>query len=516
MLGGGRTISAGIGIPHGAGHLMRDDDFVQAVQQIARDVVEVETPGSGTADRDWATISAAGAIVVQTARGTMSVSKLETGTYQVTRNSAFPTISSETGAAPQVTPRSLATVSSEATVTDFFWFTTTNPNNARSIIGWDSLKEDVWATDYDHDTAFTGNPDRIAIGSPFNALPEVYLYLPTGFTNLNQENVGDTLILDMTYRLAFVQARNNDGSQETTLIYDIDSLAVVFNCYVDIGGPNACRILGHSDDYFIIKQNADWKIFSRDADGLPDTSLGTYAGSPSGTGYKDFLVDNNGHFWGVNSTTPKDWVLFPISGGYTAAVKDGGAEGIMDRIYDFNPNDNSIYFMTNFDGSDCILKKISCDSPYTVTTIATYSSTYDAGTADETLQDITTLKFTPDYQHLIAVRGGDSANYPHLFVVDPDDGSLDAAISLPSPYSNNYGVEGVVVLGEFVVTMGNQVLQVINYVLGGVGSDLDFIPPLFGARMSSTTSAIVEFWNPEALPARVKMDCGFHIEFSRD
>jgi hypothetical protein len=219
--------------------------------------------------------------------------------------------------------------------------------------------------------------------------------------------------------------------------------------------------------------------------------------------------------WLVSSGTPADWALIDPTVA-SVSLKDPGAGGVSTNLAAFRASENAIYFL---DSAGTDLYKILCDSPFTITklTSSAYNSTLNGTTAPTTIVNATTMEFTPDESALIFVRGGDVDDHPYIILVDRTDGSIDQAVSLPSPLANNYGVSYVVVLDDVLITMGDQRLQLINYQFPGTGSSSGaFTPPLFASRMSSTTTAIVEFWDPEKLPQKVKMDCGFHIEFARD
>jgi DNA-binding beta-propeller fold protein YncE len=505
-------LSGRVGVPDGA-YRMLNDPVERAVENVIRNELTLtqliqDQESGGTATRDWATFDEDGVVVVQNENDTLSCTKLSTGTYQVTRNSTFP---AGPAAAPLVTPLSVATASTSTEVALRQWFTTISPDASEGGVQYDPVTGNVWATDFDHSTGST--IDRLAIGLPTSVLPEFYFNLPSAYPELNVFK-GETLILDLTYRIAFVQVRNAAGTINTTLFVDMDTFDVLTDTQSAEGGTQTV-LIGFSDDHLLMMNGSSIAIWSRDAGGLPDTDLGTYSnpGSTGSVGFKTGLVDNDGQFWFVDSAAPKNWEHYPISGGFAQVTHDAGADGIDATVYCHNPADNCIYFLTV---GHTYLKKILCTSPYTITQIngTAYSTTYDASTADETIKDAIAMEFASDGSELILIRPGD--DHPYLFLVDPTDGSIDVALSLPVEFSSNYELNRIAIWGNYIATIGNQYLQVINYVIAGEGSALTFTPPLFGSRMTSTTTAIVEFWNPEALPNKVKMDAGFHIEFARD
>lgn len=499
-----------IAVPTDLNMLRRKDDPLANY-----DPSTISIDGGESAERDWATVDADGNIVVQTERNTLSSTRLGTGTYKVTRDTAFPTINGFPGTAPIVCPLSTETESPTIDTLNRQWFTTQLPETEGSHVLYDPVKDLVWATDIDHAASSSGQPDRIAIGNMFAEAPEVYLYLPAAFPRLFLQEA-DTLNIDLTYRLAFVQATALAGTR-TTLIYDMDSYELLEDSNATTGGTQRV-VAGHTDDALFIFGDTVIMVYSRDDDGLFDTLLDSESANTAeeAIGFKWGLESNDGHLWYKNGVSPPEWAEFDVAGGSAnVSSHDAGFRGIADRLYDYNPIDNCIYYLTS-SSSDFHLMKILCASPYTVTQITStaYSETYDVNTADETIVGCVTMRFTPDYSRIVVLRGGGSP-FPYFYLIDPSSGAIEVAFALPGGLSRNYSVETIVSLAGVVVSIGSYNLQIISYTAGSAGTAQDDDPVLIKSRMTSSTEAIVETYRAFD-QNKIKTDCGFHIEFARD
>lgn len=498
MFSGG-TVSAGIGIPTGQGALMRDEDFRTAVENVVNDMPTTTT----TLTRDWATFDEDGTILEQGATQALSWEQLGTGTYKVTSITSGSFL-------PQATVLSAEIEEPELTTSNRLWFTTTSPDNTDAHVLYDPVKDVVWGTDVDHVTSFvSGLPDRIAIGDMFAETPEVYLYLPSAFPILFAQQA-DTLFLDLEYRLAFIQASSTGGTR-TTLIYDMDSYTLLQSSNAETGGTERV-IIGHTSTHFLLRGDGNLFVWSRDANGLLDSLTDTEA--DVAIGFKYGIESSSGDLWYRDSSAPADWRQISLAGGsFSGNTRDGGTNSIADRIYDYNPTDNCIYYLNN-NVADLHLMKILCESPFTVTELNGTAYPNDLGDPTVTLLDAVALRFTPDYSQIVVIRGQGSA-VPWFYLVDPADGSIDTEFALPNDLGVNYGVETIVSLAGQVVSIGSNNLQLINYTVGDGGSSVTQEPRTIHTRKLSDTEALVETFISHN-PGRVKIDSGFHIEFVRD
>lgn len=502
--------SGKFGEPEGPG-LLRKTTPLDPVKDPRFDPGSPGPGDSSVALEEWAAFDEDAVLVEQGALNSLTCALLDIGTYRVT--------SSISGIGrPFVTPMSTATSEPEVSTTSAQWFTDTS-NVDEFTIKFDPVTGKLFANDYGHSEE-VGGPDRIVFGLPTDLTPS-YWYLPPEFPQMTAYK-GKTFLVDLTYRLLMIQVRAADNDPlDTTIFVDMDNFTVHPDDMVAINGATLQSVVvGFSDDHLVVYAPGGHQLWSRDGDGLPDTLIATYsgAGGAGSIGHQHpQIVDNNGHFWFRNSAAPAEWERYPNTGAAPSRHALGGGYALSDDLMVFNPGENSIYFVdTSYDH----LWKISCDSPYTVTQIT--GSAYpnlSSGNEATTIDLCSSMLFTHDLSKLLFIRGAN--DFPYFYVVDPADGSIDSALPLLDELvGDNYRHDDIAHWGNFIATRGASTtlgyLQIINYVIGSGGTNLAFTPPLFGARRESLTEFIVEFWNPESLPQKVKMNCGFQIHIARD
>jgi hypothetical protein len=371
----------------------------------------------------------------------------------------------------------------------------------------------VWATD--ENAQSLGGNDRIGILRIEDKTWE-YIYLPATYTTLILQQ-GTFLAMDSVNRVAYVQA-GTAGGLRGTLIYSLDSLALLFNTFTDLthGQSNYHFIVGHdsTNNRVLLAGDITLRCYSA-TNGIPVTLVDDVSGS---VGNRYMITDASGKWWGHDASSPANMQKVSLSGSVlNNSAVDLGADGMESMLMCYDSTNDLIYYMAggstgyNLDADE--LYKFDCVAEtYTKMNVTTPYPAVSSGNHSTSLQGCTSMLMSSDNYRILLLRGGTSGGQRCFYVVDPSDGTVDFHADLPDDYSSNYYTANSTGSVGVLWSLGSYRIQEIRFTGGEQGTALNIYKPVSANALPiSGTTVQVELF--ETGNAGVRRDNAFNIAF---
>jgi hypothetical protein len=501
------AFSSEVGFPQGAFDRLSNNSLSKSVEVIRERLTEITTiinnGGTGTAP-PFATVDDDGTVLVSDQIA--SASRVATGVYEVSANVAFQASGAYWRCVPLVTPMGFVANPGEILTKYYKMLYTTAPNQAQSSVQYYQEGGEVWATDNDY-TVSGSSYDRIGILRPES---NTWTYLNLNETNYIQQygSAAGGMFVDNTNGLMFIQA-NDVSNNVSTLIYDCASKALLLNVRDSLGGLDGGQfeyVVGidpANETCVILDNNAyDWRTTTN---GIPDaTSSGEFNPAVAANSYKPVMADTAGNYWNTHDDNIYKWVF---GGGETAYST--GADKLAPGLVCYRASNNTIYYMSQ---NGDYIKSFACtDQTITRLNGSAWGTVSSEATALTSLKGIQSLDVSKDGTRLIATRGG-SATYYTFYIIDPSDGSIEAAYTLPSPWTYNWYSRMIAISDNRIWTLGTERIMEVTWTGAQPGDPpLVYKPVVANSRMVTASKARVEIF--EVGNSIIRRDTPFHIGF---